>query len=144
MINNPSIEKTKQLLKTEASPKIIIGQNDDYNRKMIEYGKFDILLSPESGNRKNSLMAIDSGLNHTLLTAATKNKVSIGIDLDEIRSLSKEQKAKRLEKIIQNLRFARKKSTKLAIKGLKDLKNKQSLLKSLGASSQQAAQALII
>ena len=142
MINNPSIEKTKQLLKAEPSPKIIQAQNDDYNRKIIEYGKFDILLSPESGNRKNSLRHIDSGLNHVLLAAASKNKIAIGIDLNDIRNLPKQEKAKRIERIIQNLRICRKKNVKLAITGLNDVNNKQSLLKSLGASSQQAVQAL--
>lgn len=142
MINNPSVEKTKQLLKNEPSPKIILAQNDDYNRKILEYGKFDILLSPEVGERRTSLRMTDSGLNHVLLTIATKNKISIGIDLDDLRKLNKEQKAKRIERIIQNIRFARKKNTKLAIKGLKDPISKQSFLKSLGASSVQASQAL--
>ena len=143
MINNPSIEKTKQLLKAEPSPKIIQGQNDEYNRKMLEYGKFDILLSPEAGSRKTSLRNIDSGLNHVLLVIASKNKVSIGINLDDLRQLNKIEKAKRIEKIIQNIRLARKKSVRLAIRSIRDEKNKQSFLKSLGASSQQASEALV-
>lgn len=144
MINNPSIEKTKQVLKAEPSPKIIQGQNDEYNRKMLEYGKFDILLSPDSGNRKSTLRHIDSGFNHVLAILAAKNNVAIGIDLDDLRSISKIEKAKRMEKIIQNIRIARKKSVKLAIKGIQDINNKQPLLKSLGASSQQASQAITI
>ena len=143
MINNQSIEKTKQLLKAESSPKIIQGQNDEYNRKILEYGKFDILLSPESGSRKSTLRHIDSGFNHVLAVLSAKNKVAIGIDLEDLRQLSKEQKAKRMEKIIQNIRVARKKSVKLAIKGIQDINSKQSFLKSLGASSQQASQALV-
>ncbi|MEK6927887.1 MAG: hypothetical protein AABX11_05640 [Nanoarchaeota archaeon] len=142
MINEKSIEKTKQILKQEESPKIVLAQNDEYNRKMLEHGKFDILLSPERGDRRTSLRQIDSGLNHFIVELAKKKNIAIGIDLNELRPLEKEEKAKRIEKIIQNIRFCRKKNIKLALFGVIDQKNTQSLLKSWGASSQQASQAL--
>lgn len=142
MINEKSIEKTKQLLKTEPTPKIVLAQDDNYNKIMLEYGKFDVLLSPDRLQEPNSLRQINSGLNSYLTTLASKKKIAIGIDLNEIRPLQKEIKARRLEKVIQNIKFCRKKKVNLALFGVSDVFNIQPLLKSLGASSQQASKAL--
>ena len=52
MINNSNIEQVKILIKKEESPKIVLAQNDEFNRKILEQCKFNILLSIENGNRK--------------------------------------------------------------------------------------------
>lgn len=120
-------------------PIIVQAQDDTFNRKLLEYGKFQILLSPETGNRKNSIRQIDSGLNHVLAKIATKNKIAIGINLEEISKLSPEKKAKRLSKIKQNISITKKAKTDLYIKGNKKLGFH--LLISLGASTEQAKKA---
>ena len=97
MITEKNIEKAKQQIKkTKDKPIIVQAQDDNFNRKLLEFGKFDILLSIEQGDRKNKLRQIDSGLNHVLAKIATKNNISLGINLREIRNLSKSEKAKRL------------------------------------------------
>ncbi len=143
MIISKKIEETKKKLKKSSdSPLIVLSQDDSFNRKIIEYGKFDILLSPEKGNRSNSLRKINSGLNHIVARIATRNKVSIGIDIDEIKSLSKKEKAERLSKIKQNLEICRKAKTKfVAISKTETRKNIFNLLISLGASNTQAKEA---
>ncbi len=122
--------------------KIIKAQNDVFNRSILEYGKFDVLLSIESSERKDSLRGIDSGMNEILARIAAKNKVAIGLDLEELRNLSKMQKASRLSKIRQNIRLCRKTGTRLAILGIKDKRDAKDLLISLGASTVQVSRAL--
>ncbi len=142
MISTSNTEKAKELIKRAKKPVIVKAQNDEFNRKMLEYGKFDILLSPEAGKRQRTLRQIDSGFNHILAKIAAKNKIAIGIDLEELRKLPKDEKALRLERIIQNIKLCRKTKTPLKLLNVRDKRDAFSLLASLGASSQQAKQAI--
>lgn len=146
MINTSNLEQAKSLIKQEiqakTKPIIVIAQNDNFNRGVLEYGKFDILLSPEKGKRERTLRQIDSGFNHVLAAIATKNKVTIGIDLGEISALPEKEKALRFERIIQNIKICRKAKTRLALLNYKDKKDAFAFLTSLGASTQQAKEAL--
>ena len=142
IVNTNNLEKAKQLLKKEPSPKIVQSQNDDFNRKIIEHGKFDILLSPESTAGKNKIRQTDSGLNHVLAKIASKNKIAIGINLKEISKLEKKEKAERLTKIKQNIKICRKTKTKIAIWEA-TRQEAHNLLQSLGASTQQIKEAIV-
>jgi len=143
MISTSNIEQAKnEIKKTKEKPIIVLAQDDEFNRKILEYGKFDILLSPERGKRKDSLKQIDSGLNHVLARIATKNKIAIGIDISGISKLEKKEKAKILEKIVQNIKICRKAKTKLKLINYKDRLGALSFLISIGASTQQAKEAL--
>lgn len=142
MINNENIEQVKRLLKNEQNPKIIVAQNDEFNRKILEYGKFDIILSLEKGNRKNKIRQEDSGLNHVVANIAYKNKVAIGINLEEISKLQKKEKAERISKIIQNLKVCKKSKTKIAIK-TENLQKARNFLSGLGASTQQLKETIV-
>lgn len=146
IINEPNIEKAKNLIKKaiveKEKPIIIQAQNDEFNRKILEYGKFDILLSVEAGERKDKLRQRDSGLNHVLAEIAHKNKIAIGIDLEEIEKLSGKEKATRLGRIMQNIKVCRKVKCLIKVLNYKDKKDAASFLMSLGASSGQAKEAL--
>ena len=145
MISTSNIEQAKNLIKKEKQEKIklivVRAQNDDFNRKILEYGHFDILLGIESGKKQRSLRQIDSGFNHVLAKIASKNKISLGIDMEELRNLSKEEKALRLEKIMQNIILCRKSKVKIKLLNARDEKDAFAFLSSLGASSQQAKEA---
>jgi len=143
MIITKKIEEAKnKIKKSSEKPLIVISQDDLFNRKIVEYGKFNILLSPEKGNRSNSIRKINSGLNHVIAKIAAKNKISIGIDIDEIKKLSKNEKAERLSKIKQNLEICRKSKTKIiALSKNENRKNVFNFLISLGASNNQAKEA---
>jgi RNase P/RNase MRP subunit p30 len=143
MITTPNIEQAKRLIKLEKEkPVIVQAQDDDFNRKMLEYGKFDILLSPEAGIRKHKLRQLDSGFNHVLAEIAVKNKVAIGIDIAEISRLEKKEKAIRLSRIAQNIKICRKAKTQIKALNAKDKKDAAALLTSLGASAKQAKTSL--
>src|SRR3989344_7426582 len=131
----------KQIREAKEKPIIIKAQDDEFNRKILEYGKFNVLLSPESEiaqKRKDKLKQLDSGLNHVLAKIAAKNNLAIGIDIEEICHLEKKEKAQRLARIKQNIKICKKAKTKLTILNYKDKLNASNLLLSLGASTQQA------
>jgi len=143
MISTSDVSKAKHLIKnSKEKPIIIEAQDIKFNRKMLEYGKFDILLNIEKTkpNKKDKPKQLDSGLNHVLAKLSAKNKVFLGIDLEEIRSLEKKEKAKRLSYIKQNIKIARKAKTNLILINYKDKLNAQSLLLSLHASTSQSKQ----
>jgi RNase P/RNase MRP subunit p30 len=140
IIHSNNLENTRKKIRTsKESPIIVQAQDDNFNRKILEFGKFHILLSPEAGNRKHGIRQLDSGLNHVLAKIAFKNNVSIGINLEEISKLSKIEKARRISRINQNIKICRKAKTNLAII-TNNKKNAENLLLSLGASTQQTAQ----
>ena len=142
MINTPNLELAKKLIKIEKEPVIVRAQNSEFNRKILEYGKFNILLSPEIGEKHDGLKQLESGLNHVLAKIAAKNNIAIGIDFDVIKKLDKKEKAIRLARIRQNIFICRKAETKIVLVNFKDKRNAFSFLVSLGASTQQAEEAI--
>ena len=145
IINIPNIEQAKKEIRnSKTKPIIVKAQNDEFNRKILEYGKFDILVGIETEKRKNTLRQLDSGLNHVLGKIASKNNIIIGIDLEEISRLKEEEKANALAKIMQNIRICRKAKTRLIILNAEDKKNAFHFLISLGASTQQAKDAVYL
>ena len=144
MINTTNLEQAKKQIKQEKSPIVIKAQDPEFNRKVLEYGRFNILLFPESNVvKKDKPKQLDSGLNHVLAEIATKNKVRIGIDLKDLLSMERKEKAIQLARIRQNIKICRKAKTKLALLNIKDKKDAFSLLLTLGASTQQAKEAII-
>jgi RNase P/RNase MRP subunit p30 len=142
MISTNNIEQAKNLIKkSKKKSLIVLAQNDEFNRKVLEYGHFDILLGVEKGERKRGLRQIDSGFNEVLAHIAAKNKVALGINMEELRNLEKEEKAKRLERISQNIKLCRKSGVKIKLLNIKDEKGAFAFLLSLGASTAQAKEA---
>lgn len=142
MISTSNLEQAKHLIKAEKRPVIVQAQDEIFNRKILEYGKFDILLSIEKTAQQDKPKQLDSGLNHILAEIASKNKVAIGIDLKEISNLDKKAKAKRFARINQNIKICRKAKTNIKAVNYSDKINAFNLLISLGASSQQAKKAI--
>ncbi|MEK6847140.1 MAG: hypothetical protein AABY16_03165 [Nanoarchaeota archaeon] len=142
IIQTTNLEKAKREIKIAQAPIVIQAQNEEFNRKILEHGNFQILLSPEATAGKNKIRQTDSGLNHVLAKIAARNKVAIGIDLREISKLEKKEKADRLAKIRQNIKICRKAKTKLAVSGATN-QEAGNLLQSLGASTQQIKEAIV-
>ncbi len=144
MINNSNIEQVKTLLKKSSEkPLIVKAQDESFNRKMLEYGKFDILLFPQENKRhKDKPKQLDSSLNHILAGIAEKNKVSIGFDLNPIRNLDKKEKALALARIKQDIKICRKSKAKISLINFKNKSSALNFLLSLGASTQQAKESI--
>ena len=123
MISTTSLQEAKNKIRSVIEKPIIVkAQNVEFNRKIIEYGKFQILLSPELSNdiKKDKLKQINSGFNHVLAKIAAKNNIAIGIDLTEIRSKNKKRKAIQLTKIKQNIKICRKAKCKFTVLNYND------------------------
>lgn len=141
MISTNSIEEARKLIKnTKEKPIVVQAKNNEFNRKLLEYGNFDILLSPEAEAKRDKPKQLDSGLNSILAKIVAKNSIAIGIDIKAIDSLDKIEKARRLARIAQNIKICRKARAKMAVVNAKDKKDAFALLISLGASTQQASE----
>jgi len=84
LIKGNSFEKIKKEINLNFGKKIIFTSNDDdLNRKVIEKLLIDVLLINLEG-RKDFQKQRNSGFNQVLAKICQKNKVKIGINLDEI------------------------------------------------------------
>lgn len=140
IITEKDPEKAKKMIAKSNKPIILLARDDNYNRKMLEYGKFDMLLSPELEPGEDKLKQMNSGLNHVLAKIAAKKKIAIGIDLEKIKNLEKKEKAIILARIKQNINICRKAKARLGL--LNKSKETPSLLISLGASTSQIKEAI--
>ncbi len=115
-------------------------KNLDFNLKILQSNKIQALLIPASQLTKPfKLKKSQLELDIPSVKSASKNKVSIAIDLNEISQLDKKQKALVLSNLIYLIKICRKTNTNLSFINAKDKKDVQALLTSLGASSQQTA-----
>lgn len=131
IISTTNISKAKEQIKKAKPPIIVQSTSNEFSRKILEYGKFDILLLPKG--KKDKLKKLDSSLNHVLAKIAAKNKVAIGIDLKQISSLTPKQKATELSRLRQNIKICRKAKCKITSINPKDKKDAHALLLSLGS-----------
>jgi len=143
MINIESIEKVKKALETESAPRIVMSQNIQFNRALLEYGKFDILLYNLKCKKQDSLKQPDIHFNEALVKIATKKNIALGFDSKEISALTQKEQAKELSRIRFLLSLCKKAKTCLVVLNAKDKHATQAFLIVLGASTQQAAAALV-
>src|SRR3972149_4337269 len=96
IITETDFQKARNKIKEarKQGKKIIFsGKDDELNRKILEKESFDVLLL-KLGNRKDRIKQRDSGFNHVLAKLAKKKGISIGINLDEILEVSKNEKVR--------------------------------------------------
>jgi RNase P/RNase MRP subunit p30 len=124
------IEKAR---KKEPNLEIIFSSNDDeFNRQVLEKARIDILLLNLS-KRKDFSKQRNSGLNVVFTNIAKKKNIAIGINMNEIRSENKKEKAEILARIIQNINLCKKKKVQMKFILEKEVKSTLAL-KSLGLS----------
>lgn len=139
IISTHDLQQAKNQIKSSKEKPIIVqAQDSEFNRKILEYGKFDILLDVHITKGRDKLRQADSGLNHVLAKIAAKNRIVIGVDLERIRGLERKEKALALGRIMQNIKVCRKSHTQIKLLNYKDKKDASAFLLSLGASTQQA------
>ena len=117
--------------------------NINKNRELIEYKRIRILLNPQDNNSKDTLKEKSIGLNHIILELARKNKIMIGLSLDQFSNI---QSLGRITAIIQ---LCRKYKVKICVfslaKAQHELKSAYdiiSLLKITGMTPGEAKTAL--
>jgi len=145
IINTLSLDKTRkeiQELKKQKKQVIVLAQDDEFNRKILEIKDVDILLSPELHDRKDKLKQRDSGLNEVLCKIASKNNIKIGLEINKIRKTKDKNRAIILARIMQNIKLCKKAGTELVLLGKYNKKDAFSLLLTLGCSTSQAKKAI--
>lgn len=151
--NEKEIRKILESLKlnNKSAKKIaVLGQNDEFNRRIIETCRINFLVSPERLCKKDTLKQRDSGLNHVAAKESAKNNIEIIIDFSEIsRIKDKKEKALLLAKIMQNIKICRKAGCKIKIATFANTKEElcsehelRAFAFSLGMSSQQVKEAV--
>ncbi len=147
IINSKDINEVRKLIqkakKENPEESIIVrAQDEEFNRKILEMKEVNILLSPEMHERKDFLKQRDSGLNEVLCNIAAKNKIRIGIALEEIIKKQGKEKAIILARIIQNIKLCKKAGCDIVLLGKYDKRAAFSFLLTLGASTEQAKKAV--
>ena len=139
ILTEKNFSKLKLQAKEAEAPIIFTSEDDDLNRKVLEKLKIDILLINQK-NRKDFQKQRNSGFNHVLAKIAKKNKIQIGINLDEIIPSTSEIRHQKsyifsltsdiLARVQQNIKLCNKNKIQMQFLG----KNKRNLhdLKSLG------------
>jgi len=143
--------------------KIVQGKDIGFNRIILENKKVDMLILSHT-NKKDKLKQRDSGLNHVLCNLAKQNNILLAIDLNELiktqdkpqnssqkfgileleksEGFSRKEKALILARMIQNLKLMKKAKNKFKLLNYKNKSQAFSFLLSLGASTEQAKEAV--
>ncbi len=96
----------------------LAGGDDAFNRRAIESLKIDYLVSPEALTKFDNLKQRDSGLNHVVAKMAKEKDISIVVDFGEIAGLKGREKARRIAKVMQNVKVCRKVGCRVLIASL--------------------------
>jgi len=131
LIKENSFEEARSEIKKNKAREIVFSSNnDELNRKVLEKLPINILLINQT-NRKDRQKQRDSGFNQVLAKIAKKNKITIGINLDEIINSKQKEKAEILARIQQNIKLCNKNNLKMTYISQKHNKDTQNL-RSLG------------
>jgi len=130
IIQENTFEKARKRIKSAKPPIIFTSNDDELNRKILEKEPINILLVDQA-NRKDYQKQRNSGFNQVMAKIAKKNKVIIGINLDEIIESTGRIQAGILARIQQNIKLCNKNKVKMKFLSQKHKRNLHDL-KALG------------
>ena len=93
---------------------IVIGGNEEINRRALENKNIRLLLDPET-NDEDFMHSRNSGLNQVLAKLAKKNNAAIGFSINRLLKISNEERTDLLGKIMQNIMLCNKYKVKMYI-----------------------------
>jgi len=131
IIQENTFDRSRKAIRDSKEEQIIFSSNDDdLNRKILEKERIGVLLINLS-SRKDFQKQRNSGFNQVLAKIAKKNKVTIGINLDEL--IESKNKEIILSRIKQNIKLCNKNKLQMKFIIQKE-KNQRNIydLKSLG------------
>ena len=126
--------------KTTKKPIIVSAKDEKFNRALVDFGKFDILLISAAKGRKLGLKSSNLFITPIITKIATKNKIRIAMDLNEIRKLPQREQSEALSRLITVIQYCKKTKTSLVLLNAEDKQSTKSIIQTLRGSSQQAAQ----
>lgn len=110
IIKEDNFEKARNIIresKKENKITLFASSNDELIRKILEKEPTDIVVIFQAG-RKDRQKQRDSGFNQVLASIAKKNKVTMGICMDEIVCSKDKEKSDILAQVMQNIRICSK------------------------------------
>ena len=132
LIQENTFEKTRKKINENKDKEIVFSnEDDDLNRKVLEKLKINILVLNQS-KRKDFQKQRNSGFNQILAKIAKKNKITIGINLDETINSKGRQKAGIIARIKQNIKICNKNKLNMVFISLSGIKRNQYDLRALG------------
>ena len=147
LIDTQNINEAKNLVekafKQEKKP-AVIAKDDEFNRKILENKKVNILLFRDFKGRKDKLKQRDSGLNHVLCKLARDNKIGIGFDFSNLFMLDDKELSEHIARLIQNIKLCSKAKVNFIVFNAENI-SKHTLFAfflSLGASTNNAKYAI--
>lgn len=118
---------------------IVIAKDDEFNRKILENGKVDMLIDVESGIKKDRLRQRDSGLNQVLCKIAKENDIIIGVNINPLTNGNDFEKSLYLGRLLQNVRLCKKYKVKMVLVNIdKTKKDLNGFLLTLGMNTSMA------
>ncbi len=102
-----------EINKAKKHADLVLVQNSEKNREVLEKSKADILFDLETQNRRDFIHHRASGLNQVLCKLANANKKTIAFSFNSI--LNSKNRAQLLGRISQNIRLCRKYKVKTLI-----------------------------
>ena len=145
MIDKDNLEEIRKEIDklARARKKVIVkGRNIEFNRKILENKKVNILVMSHS-DKKDKLRQRDSGLNQVLCKIAKDNNITIAFDFSELSKEKDKERALLLARFIQNIRLCRKYKTRfILLSANKDKNSLFSFLLTLGCDTKSAKDAL--
>ncbi len=144
MITTSSLNEVYKQLKKEAKPALILAHDEKFNRTLLENAKFTALVMNHQAQKKDKLRSLDIPLNNVLANIAKKRNIALAYDLAVLRLLHYPEQARELSRIMKTIEVCRKAGANLAILNAYTVEGAKALLRTLGASSQQASQALVL
>ncbi|MBU1129515.1 MAG: hypothetical protein KJ949_02705 [Nanoarchaeota archaeon] len=132
ILTQTNFNKLKEEIKKNKDKKrIFTSEDDELNRKVLEKLEINILLLNQK-NRKDFAKQRNSGLNQVLAKIAKKNKIQIGINIDELIFSQGKTKAQILARIQQNIKLCNK--NKIQMQFISKSKQTPNSLKALGST----------
>lgn len=130
IIQETNFEKArKEIQKTKDA--IFCSDDDELNRKILEKCPPKILLLNQA-KRKDFSKQRNSGFNQVLAKIAKKNRVIVGINLNEIVCANLKEKAEIISRVKQNIKLCAKNKVKMTFISEKDFSRHD--LRGLGLS----------
>lgn len=103
---------------------IVYSQNDQFNRKILENKKVNVLVAQL--NKKGKLKQRESDLNQVLCKLAFQNDIELAIDLNILKNKTDKEISENISKIIELIKLCKKYKNKIII--INSNKNKHDLL----------------
>ena len=94
---------------------VVVAKDSEFNRKILENKKVDVLLFSNFIGNKNRLKQRDSGLNHVLCKIAKDNNIAIGIDFSIFLNKSSFKLSELISNTIQNIKLCNKFKVKIIV-----------------------------